>query len=84
MQFQDDIEFQIYGAMQGLEKAFNLVQGKLTREKLHRRAGEGRDPGRHRPRRRVKGGSRFGGTSAFALKANCATRQYETVKQYLK
>lgn len=29
-----------------------------------------------------KGGSRFGGTSAFALRADCGSRQYVTVKQY--
>jgi hypothetical protein len=32
--FQDDIEYQIYGAMQGLESAFNQVPGNLTREKF--------------------------------------------------
>lgn len=82
--FQDDIEYQIYGAMQGLEKAFNLVQGKLTREKFIAALRDGAIPEGIAPGATFKGGARFGGTAAYALKADCSVRQYKTVKRYDK
>ena len=80
--FQDDIEYQIYGAMQGLEKAFNMVQGNLTREKFIAALSKGSIPAGIAPGAVYNGGSRFGGTSAFLLKSNCGGGQYQTVKEY--
>ncbi len=70
--------------MAGLEKAFNLVQGKLTREKFIAALAKAEIPDGIAPGSVYKGGSRFGGKSAFALKADCSVRQYKTVKQYDK
>jgi branched-chain amino acid transport system substrate-binding protein len=82
VQFQDDIEYSIYGAMQGLEKAFNQVQGNLTREKFIATLAKSSIPAGILPAAVYNGGSRFGGTAAFLLKSNCQTGQYQTVKEY--
>ncbi|MCW2615966.1 MAG: hypothetical protein JWN08_2960, partial [Frankiales bacterium] len=82
--FQDDIEYQIYGAMQGLEAAFNKVEGTLTREKFIAALRGSSIPDGIAPGASYVGDVRFGGKAAFALKANCSTNQYATLKQYAK
>jgi hypothetical protein len=84
VRFEDDIEYQIYGAMQGLEAAFNKVQGNLTREKFIAALASSAIPDGIAPGAVYNGGSRFGGTKAFALKADCGSRTYTTVGEYSK
>jgi hypothetical protein len=84
VQFRDDIEYQIYGAMAGLEHAFNLVQGELTREKFIAALAGGDIPEKIAPGAVYRGGSRFGGTKAFALNADCGSRTYTTQGEYGK
>ena len=80
--FQDDIEYQIYGAMAGLEAAFNQVQGNMTREKFISTLAKGSIPARIAPGAVYNGGSRFGGTTAFLLQSDCGGGRYKTVAEY--
>jgi hypothetical protein len=84
VQFTDDIEYQIYGAMQGLESALNAVTGPLSRESFISTLSKGGIPAGIAPGAVYNGGSRFGGTTAFALRADCGPRQYVTLKEYKK
>ena len=80
--FKDDIEFSIYAAMQGLERAFNQVQGNLSRETFTATLAKSQIPGGIAPPAIYNGGSRFGGTTAYLLKSDCSDKKYNTVKEY--
>jgi branched-chain amino acid transport system substrate-binding protein len=84
VQFQDDIEYGIYGAMQQLEQAFNAVPGKLTREKFIATSRNGSFPGGILSPAVFKG-QVFGGTAAFGLRADCNDQgRMKTLKTYAK
>ena len=84
--FKDDIEYLIYASMAQLEFAFNLVKGKLTREKFIATLRGAQIPDLISPGADYRGGARFGGKAAFALKASCggtpATNISKTLKEY--
>jgi branched-chain amino acid transport system substrate-binding protein len=84
VQFQDDIEYGIYGAMQQLEQAFNAVPGKLTREKFIAASRAGSFPGGILSPAVFKG-QVFGGTAAFGLQTDCNNEgRTKTLKTYAK
>ncbi len=82
--FKDDIEYLIYASMAGLEAAFNLVPGKLTREKFTAALRNNQIPDLVSPGADFRGGARFGGKAVFALKAKCETNNNvsTTLKEY--
>jgi branched-chain amino acid transport system substrate-binding protein len=84
--FKDDIEYGIYGAMESLKQAFDLVKGPLSRESFIAALAKSGTPGGIINPAIYNGGSRFGGTAAFANKAVCApnNNHYETTKVYKK
>jgi hypothetical protein len=88
VQFKDDIEYGIYAAMAGLEYAFNLVQGKMTREKFIAALRNAAIPDLISPGADFRGGARFGGKAAFGLKSSCGgtpeTNRYVTTDLYTK
>ena len=69
--FTDDIEAGIWGGMQQLEQAFNLVQGPLSRETFIAANAKAGVPGGMLAPTVYNGGSRFGGTAAYANKITC-------------
>ena len=71
-QFTDDIEAGIWGGMQGLEQAFALVKGPLSRESFIAALAKGGAPGGVLNPAVYNGGSRFGGTGAFVNKITCS------------
>jgi hypothetical protein len=84
--FKDDIEYSIYGAMESLKQAFDLVKGPLSRESFISALAAAGTPGGILNPATYNGGSRFGGTAAFGMKAVCApnNNHYETTKVYKK
>ena len=81
-----DVQLAAVRSMAGLENAFNQVQGKLTREKFIATLRNSAIPDLVSPGANYRGGARFGGKSAFALKASCggtsATNVSNTLKEY--
>ena len=69
--FTDDIEAGIWGGMQGLEQAFNLVQGPLSRESFIAALAKAGTPGGVLNPALYNSGSRFGGTGAYVNKITC-------------
>lgn len=84
--FTDDIEAGIWGAMQGLEQAFKLVQGPLSRESFTAALAKSQIPGGMMAPAVYNGGSRFGGTAAYVNKISCngTTGVIQTIGQYSK
>ncbi len=82
--FTDDIEAGIWGGMQGLEQAFNLVQGPLSRESFTAALAKAGAPGGVLNPAVYNGGSRFGGTGAYLNKITCSgtTGVIKTVANY--
>ncbi|MDT7571369.1 MAG: branched-chain amino acid transport system substrate-binding protein [Actinomycetota bacterium] len=70
--FKDDIESGIWGGMQGLEQAFNLVKGPLSRESFIAALAAAGVPGGVTNPAVYNGGSRFGGTGAYLNKITCS------------
>ncbi len=70
--FTDDIEAGIWGGMQSLEQAFNLVQGPLSRESFIAALAKAGTPGGVLNPAIYNGGSRFGGTGAYVNKITCS------------
>jgi hypothetical protein len=82
--FKDDIEYLIYASMAGVENAFNKVQGKLTREKFIAALRASQIPDLVSPGADFRGGARFGGKAAFALKARCGGGSANNISTTLK
>jgi hypothetical protein len=84
--FKDDIEYSIYAGMESLKQAFDLVKGPLSREAFIDALAKSGTPGGILNPAIYNGGSRFGGTAAFAMKAVCSpnNNHYETTKVYKK
>ncbi|HUR06532.1 MAG TPA: ABC transporter substrate-binding protein, partial [Nonomuraea sp.] len=84
--FKDDIESGIWGGMQGLEQAFNLVKGPLSRESFIAALAKAGTPGGVLNPAVYNGGSRFGGTGAYVNKITCngATGVIKTIANYKK
>jgi hypothetical protein len=84
--FTDDIEGGIWGAMQGLEAAFNLVKGPLSRESFISALAAGSIPDGVSPGAVYNNGPRFGGTKALLNKITCSgtTGVIKTIATYSK
>lgn len=84
--FTDDIEGGIWGGMQGLEQAFNLVKGPLTRESFIKALAAGSVQGGVSPAAVYNGGPRFGGTAAPLNKITCngTTGVVQTIDTFSK
>jgi branched-chain amino acid transport system substrate-binding protein len=85
--FTDDIEGGIWGAMQGLEAAFNLVKGPLSRESFIQALAASRIPDGVAPGAVFNGQTRFGGTAALLNKITCASPdkgRVQTIATYKK
>ncbi len=84
--FTDDIEAGIWGGMQGLEQAFSLVKGPLSRESFTAALAAGGSPGGVLNPAVYNGGSRFGGTGAYLNKITCSgtTGVIKTIANYTK
>jgi hypothetical protein len=84
--FKDDIESGIWGGMQGLEQAFNLVKGPLSRESFIEALAKAGSPGGVLNPAVYNGGSRFGGTGAYVNKITCSGTSgvIKTIANYKK
>lgn len=84
--FTDDIEGGIWGAMQGLEAAFNLVKGPLSRESFIQAVAAGSIPAGVSPGASFNGQTRFGGTAALLNQVTCngGTGVVKTIATYAK
>ncbi|MBK5305993.1 MAG: hypothetical protein JJD92_04815 [Frankiaceae bacterium] len=84
--FTDDIESGIWGGMQGLEQAFNLVKGPLSRESFIAALAAAGVPGGVTNPAVYNGGSRFGGTGAYLNKITCNADKgvIKTIANYKK
>ncbi len=84
--FTDDIEAGIWGAMQQLEQAFNLVKGPPSREAFIAALAKSQVPGGVLAPSVYNGGPRFGGTAAFANKITCSGTSgvIQTIATYRK
>ena len=69
--FADDIEMTMYGLMQELDQAFNLVKGPLTRESFVAAIARGQLAGGVFTPTVWAGKTHFGGTKAYVLRSNC-------------
>lgn len=80
VQLDDDIEFTIYGVMQALHQMFDSVPANqpLTRESFIAAVARGSYKGGIFNPAVFAGKTRFGGTKAYYLRANCDTRRWET------
>jgi hypothetical protein len=83
-EFTDDIEFDIYASMEGLKRAFDLVKGKLTRQKFINTLAAAGVPAGIGPATAFNGKTRFGGTAAYGLKMDCSAQIQRTLKLYAK
>ena len=84
--FTDDIEGGIWGAMQGLEAAFNLVKGPLSRESFIQALAASSIPAGVSPGASFNGQTRFGGTAALLNQITCngGTGVVKTIATYAK
>ncbi len=84
--FKDDIEAGIWGGMQQLEQAFALVKGPLSRESFTKALAAASVPGGVAAPVSYNGGSRFGGSAAYANKITCSgsTAVIKTIATYKK
>lgn len=80
----DDIEVGIWGAMQQLKQAFDLVKGPLTREAFTAALSQASLPGGVFSPVSFSGGQRFGGTAAYANEALCSSSLSNTIGIYRK
>ena len=78
--YADDIEFTIYGVMQLLDQMFQSIPANvpLTRENFIATVARNDYRGGIFNPAKFKSGTRFGGTAAFYLKADCGKRRWVT------
>ena len=84
--FTDDIEAGIWGGMQQLEQAFNLIKGPVNRESFIAALAAAGTPGGVLLPTVFGGKTRFGGTGAFLNQITCSgtSGKIQTVATYKK
>ena len=84
--FTDDIEAGIWGGMQQLEQAFNLIKGPVNRESFIAALAKSGTPGGVLQPSVFGGKTRFGGTGAFLNQITCSGTSgvIKTVATYKK